>query len=150
MGTCPPPPDLHISANPELVHDQTSFQTPIPTWILGFLHFQRKHPHSWVQAGCGKAWRYWGALHSPPPVLTEQQQHPPPSLGSHGAVVRGHRGSFIVGVRSRVSSARGLDPSSLQVALQVRELWPPEPFPLGLQSCGQDCVLPPLREAFPG
>jgi len=38
--------------------------------------------------------------------------------------------------RSKVPCAPGLGPSLLQVALQVRELWPPEPFPLGLQSCG--------------
>lgn len=65
-GNVPLSPDLYISANPELVHNQTSFQTPTPSWILGFLHFQRRHPHSWVQAGCGKACWYWEAFHPLP------------------------------------------------------------------------------------
>lgn len=53
-----PSPDLHISAHPELVHNQTCCRTPAPNWILSLLHFQRRHPHPRVQAGCGEAW--WG------------------------------------------------------------------------------------------
>lgn len=34
--------------------------------------------------------------------------------------------------------------------LQERELGPPEPFPLGLQNCGEDCVPPPTAGGLPG
>lgn len=48
-------PDLHVLANPEQVQNQTCCQTPVPNWILSFLHFQRRHPYRRVQAGCGEA-----------------------------------------------------------------------------------------------
>lgn len=86
-----PSSGLHVSANPELVHNQTSRQTSAPKWILRFLHFQRRHPHPGVQAGCGEAWWCRETLYLPcPPALTEQQ-HPSPSLGSDGTIVRGLR-----------------------------------------------------------
>lgn len=89
MGTCPvprPPP----LGDPELVHNQTSFQTPLH-WTLSYLHFQRMHSTP-VQAGCVRS----GGIEG----LTKQQ-HPSFSLGSDGAMVRGCLGPSVGAGRSR-------------------------------------------------
>lgn len=153
-GNVPPPQTSTSQPTLSWFITKHPSKLPAPSGFWVFCISKESIPTPRYSLGVVRPGGYWGALHSPPPVLTEQHLHPPPSLGSDGPLGRGHRGSHCGGrvggaTRSRVSGAPGLDPSPLQVMLQERELWPPEPFPLGLQNCGEDCAPPPTAGGLP-